>query len=74
MLQAARDRGVANLAAIAHQVGGGDARLEQRALSYLRDNLRYGLGDSEQAGLRQFHALASEIGLVPSLQPLRFYL
>ncbi len=73
MLQATRDRGVANLAVIAHQVGGDDARLEQRALSYLRNNLQYGLGDSEQAGLRRFHELASEIGLVPALQPLRFY-
>ncbi len=36
---------------IAKQVSGGDAALEQRALAYLRDNLKYGLGDAEQAGL-----------------------
>lgn len=73
MLQEARDRGVANLAAIAAQVGGGDARLEQRALGYLRDNLKYGLGESELAGLRRFHELAAEISVVPGLKPLRFF-
>ena len=72
-LQQARDRGVAHLAEIAKQVGGGNARLEQRALSYLRDNLKYGLGDAEQAGLRRFHELAAEIGVVPGLEPLTFY-
>ncbi len=30
--------------------GSGDARLEQRALSYLRDNLKYGLGASRAGG------------------------
>jgi len=54
-------------------VGGGNARLEQRALEYLRDNLKYGLGHAEQAGLRKFHELAAEIGVVPGLEPLRFY-
>lgn len=72
-LQAARDRGLESLGAIAKQVGGGDARLEQRALVYLRDNLKYGLGPDEQAGLRRFHELATEIGVTPKLQPLRFY-
>ena len=72
-LQQARDGGVAHLEEIARQVGGGNAGLEQRALEYLRDNLRYGLGRSEQAGLRKFHELAAEIGVVPDLEPLRFY-
>jgi chorismate dehydratase len=72
-LQHARDRGVANLEAIARQVGGGDARLEQRALGYLRDNLKYGLGDAEQAGLRRFHELAAEISVVPGSKPLTFF-
>ena len=42
-------------------------------LSYLRDNLKYGLGRAEQAGLRKFYELAAEIGVVPGLEPLRFY-
>ena len=72
-LQQARDAGVAHLPEIAKQVGDGNAALEQRALSYLRDNLKYGLGQAEQAGLRRFHELAAEIGVVPGLEPLRFY-
>jgi chorismate dehydratase len=72
-LQQARDQGLAHLPAIAREVAGGDAAVERRALEYLRDNLQYGLGPPEAAGLRRFHELASEIGLVPGLQPLRFY-
>ena len=73
MLQEARDRGVAHLADIAREVGGGDADLEHRSLIYLRDNLKYGLGDAEAQGLRRFHELAVEVGLVPALKPLRFF-
>lgn len=72
-LQEARDRGVAHLADIAGEVSGGDAALEHRSLVYLRDNLRYGLGESEAAGLRRFHELAVEIGVAPRLRPLEFY-
>jgi chorismate dehydratase len=73
LLLEARERGEANLEKIARQVGGGDARLEQRALRYLRDNLRYGLGEAEQAGLRRFHELAADISVVPELKPLKFF-
>ena len=72
-LQQARDRGIAHLGDIARAVGGGDPGLEQRSLVYLRDNLKFSLGEREAAGLRRFHELAAEIGLVPALQPLRFY-
>jgi chorismate dehydratase len=72
-LQDARDRGVAHLAGIARDVAGGDADLERRSLIYLRDNLKYGLGEAEAAGLRRFHELAAEVGLAPELRPLRFY-
>jgi chorismate dehydratase len=73
MLQQARDRGVAHLADIAREVAGGDAGLEQKSLIYLRDNLRYGLGDWELAGLRRFHELVVDAGLMPRLRPLEFY-
>ena len=72
-LTQARDAGVAHLPDIAKQAANGNARQEQRVLSYLRDNLKYGLGKTEQAGLRRFHELAAEIGVVPGLEPLRFY-
>jgi chorismate dehydratase len=72
-LQDARDSGVANLAEIARSEGEGDARRESRGFAYLRDNLKYGLGEREAAGLRRFHELAVEIGIMPSMKPLRFY-
>ncbi|HEX4915199.1 MAG TPA: MqnA/MqnD/SBP family protein, partial [Vicinamibacterales bacterium] len=72
-LQQARDGGVAHLADIARNVSGGDRELERRSFHYLRDNLKFSLGDREAAGLRRFHELAAEIGLVPARQPLRFF-
>ncbi len=72
-LQAARDRGLADLPAIAAAAGGGNAGREARALVYLRDNLKYGLGEREAAGLRRFHELGVEIGLAGAPKPLRFY-
>lgn len=72
-LRAARDEGLANLPAIAEAAGPGDPSRARRALDYLRDNLRYGLGEAESAGLGQFHRWAVELGLMPRLRPLRFY-
>jgi len=72
-LQAARDRGVKDLAAIARVEGAGDPAREARALAYLSDNLKYHLGEREAAGLRRFHELAVDIGVMPSMKPLRFY-
>lgn len=72
-LQQARDAGVAQLPQIAKQAANGNAGLEQRVLAYLRDNLQFGLGEAEQGGLRRFHELAAEIGVVSGAQPLRFY-
>jgi chorismate dehydratase len=73
ILQEARDRGVEHLQDIAKQMSGGDSGLEQRALTYLRDNLKFDLGAPEQAGLRKFYELAADISVVPGLKPLRFY-
>jgi chorismate dehydratase len=72
-LQAARERGEANLARIAAQVGEGDAGRAARVLQYLRDNLKYRLGEREAAGLRRFHELGVEVGLAIALKPIRFY-
>ncbi|HUE90193.1 MAG TPA: menaquinone biosynthesis protein [Vicinamibacterales bacterium] len=72
-LNAARARGEANVAQIATIEARGDRAREQQLVRYLSDNLRYGLGDAEIAGLRRFHELAAEQGLVPGLRDLRFY-
>ena len=72
-LNAARDRGAADIAAIAKAEAGGDSAREAVIAGYLRDNLRYGLGDAEIAGLRRFHELAIEHGVAPGGPPLRFF-
>ncbi|MGH9384751.1 MAG: menaquinone biosynthetic enzyme MqnA/MqnD family protein [Vicinamibacterales bacterium] len=72
-LQAARDRGVANVPEIARATGRGDAMREARALHYLRDNLKYGFGAAEVAGLLTFHVWAVELGVAAGLKPLRFF-
>jgi chorismate dehydratase len=72
-LQAARDRGVAAIPDIARRFAGDDGRRVNAVEQYLRDNLKYPLGAREIAGLRRFHELAAEQGLVPGLKPLRFY-
>lgn len=72
-LLTARERGEANLAAIARDVSGDDPVGEAQTLAYLRDNLRYGLGEREAAGLRRFYELGVEVGVAVALKPLRFY-
>ena len=72
-LQAARDFGVAAIPEIAARVGGTDPKRVARVEQYLRDNLKYPLGDREIAGLRRFHELAVEQGLAPGLRELKFY-
>jgi chorismate dehydratase len=72
-LRAAREQGEANLPKIAEVAGEGDAVRTSQALRYLRDNLKYGLGEREAAGLRRFHELGVEVGLAPALKPLNFY-
>jgi chorismate dehydratase len=72
-LRDARARGEREVAEIARETGAGNPAVERQALEYLRDTLRYGLGDREIAGLERFHALAVELGLAPAPRPLRFY-
>lgn len=64
-LEAARDAGKANLAAIAAAEAGRHGLTVPQCLSYLRDNLHYDLGDSELEALRLFRSCALRLGLVP---------
>jgi predicted solute-binding protein len=43
------------------------------ARRYLRDNIRYGLGDEELVGLRTFYRYAAEAGLVSGARELTFF-
>jgi chorismate dehydratase len=71
-LRAARDAGVADGDAIAEAYGAGDPLRIARGQAYLRNNMRYGLGEAEHAGLDRFYELASEQGLARK-RPVAFF-
>jgi chorismate dehydratase len=64
-LQRAQQIGVRNTAAIAEEYGRGDTIVVGRAERYLRDNVKYGLGVEEAAGLQLFLDYAAGLGLGP---------
>lgn len=72
-LQAAQGEGVRACEVIAREYAPGDARAASRAAVYLRDNVRYGLGPEEAAGLQLFLDYAADLGLAPRRRPLEFY-
>jgi chorismate dehydratase len=72
-LQEARDEGLRDAAAIAAEYGAGDAARTARAALYLRDNVKYGLGDAEAQGLQLFLDYAADLGLAPGRRKLEFY-
>ena len=72
-LQAAQAQGLESTDAIAAEYGGGDPTRAARAAVYLRDNVRYGLGAEEAAGLQLFLDYAAEMGLAPRRRKLEFF-
>jgi predicted solute-binding protein len=72
-LREVRDRGVAAVDAIAAQLFPGRPDRGARAGSYLRENVKYDLGEKEEAGLRRFYELAARIGVARAALPPRFY-
>lgn len=64
-LEAARDRGRANLPAIAAAEAAAHGLTTAQCLSYLTDNLHYDLGARELDALRLFRAHAVRLGLSP---------
>jgi len=72
-LQAAQAEGAAATAAIAAEYGRGDAAVATRAAEYLRDNVKYGLGADEAAGLQLFLDYAAELGVAPRKRKLEFF-
>jgi chorismate dehydratase len=73
LLQHARDEGVADTDGVVHAYYPDDPAREAVAKRYLRDNIRYVLGDAELEGLRTFYRYAAEEGLVAGAQELRFF-
>ena len=72
-LQEAQAEGVQSVDAIAAEYGRGNAAVSARASAYLRDNVRYGLGPSEAAGLQRFLDYAADLGLAPGRRQLEFF-
>ena len=72
-LQEARDRGVNATEEIARQCFAGDPSKATRAERYLREDVKYALGEREAEGLRRFYDLAVEVGAVAAATPPRFY-
>ncbi len=64
-LQRAQSEGVSAADTIAAEYGRGDEQVTRRAARYLRDNVKYGLGPDELAGLQLFLDYAAELGLGP---------
>lgn len=72
-LQDARDRGVAATVTIGRQSFPDNPSMAARADLYLRENVKYALGEAEIAGLRRFYELAAEVGVLASAETPRFY-
>jgi chorismate dehydratase len=72
-LQAAQAEGVRCAGAIAAEYGRGDAARAARAAAYLRDNVKYGLGPEEAAGLQLFLDYAADLGIGPGRRTLEFF-
>jgi chorismate dehydratase len=72
-LQDAQAEGLRNREAIAAEYGRGRPEVAARALAYLSDNVRYGLGPAAAAGLQRFLDAAADLGLAPARRPLQFY-
>lgn len=66
LLNAARDSGKANLAAIASAEAAAHRLTVPQCLGYLRDNLHYDLGSAERDGLAAFHRHAVALELAPA--------
>ncbi len=73
LLQEAQEEGMRSFPEIAAEYGKGDAPATQRALMYLRDNMRYGLGADQVQGLQLFLDYAADLGLAPRRRRLEFF-
>jgi chorismate dehydratase len=72
-LRQAQAEGVAAADVIAAEYGRGDAARTAKASAYLRDNVKYGLGAQEAAGLQLFLDHAASLGLAPQRRVLEFF-
>jgi chorismate dehydratase len=71
-LQQARDLGLADAAIVASEYLKDMPERQALGTRYLRENIKYYLGEEEKAGLEQFYRYAVEIGAAPH-GTVRFY-
>jgi chorismate dehydratase len=64
--------GLAHIDDIAAEYAPGDTAHRARVARYLRDNVRYALGDREREGLQRFLDYAADLGIAPRRQ-VRFF-
>jgi chorismate dehydratase len=72
-LQRARDAGAAQPEVIARKYFADSPEHHAIGARYLRDNIKYHLGETERAGLETFYRYAAEAGVVTHAGPLEFY-
>jgi chorismate dehydratase len=72
-LQRARDEGVRHTDEIAAEYTPGDEARIAIGQRYLRDNMRYGLGEPEQAAIATYYREAAALGLAPAGRTPRFF-
>jgi chorismate dehydratase len=72
-LQKARDDGITRPEELARAYFPGQPGRQAVGARYLRDNIKYFLGDEEQAGLETFYRYAAEANVIEATAPVRFY-
>ena len=73
LLQAARDEGRRESDDVAAQYFAGEPEKQELGAAYLRECIRYDIGERECAAMERFFALAAEVGAAPPRRQLRFY-
>jgi chorismate dehydratase len=72
-LQRSRDAGIMQSDAIAREYFPDSTARQAAGAAYLRDNIKYHLGDAERAGLETFYRYALEAGVVDQVVTPLFY-
>jgi chorismate dehydratase len=72
-LRQARDEGIQHTDEIAAEYCRGDAPRVAVGQRYLRDNMRYELGESELAAIDAYYRAAADLGLAPAVRTPRFF-
>jgi len=73
VLVKARDEGVKHPAELAAEYLEDAPQWQTLGAEYLRDNIKYYLGERQRKGLELFYRFAAEAGVVERTQPLRFF-